>query len=148
DHSFLAQCECAVAVQNAVPALKERADLVTRGDHGPGVAELIDRLVANDLVDLNASLVRHHLVLGVDAEGNEVWVSPFGDNLLIAGPSGGAKPPAATSILERISEHTYQYCILDPEGDYENLPGAVTLGSNRQGPTVDEVLQLLASSRA
>jgi len=38
DHSFLAQCECSVAVQNAVPALKERADLVTQGDHGPGVA--------------------------------------------------------------------------------------------------------------
>jgi len=103
--------------------------------------------VANDLPDLNASLVRHHLVLGADAEGNEIWLSPFGDNLLIAGPSGSGKSTAATSILERIAEHTYQYCILDPEGDYENLKGAVTLGSNRQGPTVDEVMQLLASSR-
>ena len=38
---------------NALPALKERADFVTRGDHGAGVTELIDRLVADDLVSLN-----------------------------------------------------------------------------------------------
>jgi hypothetical protein len=30
--------------------LLERADLVTRGDHGQGVVELIERLLANDLV--------------------------------------------------------------------------------------------------
>ena len=49
DHAFLAACECAVAVANALPALKERADFVTRGDHGAGVEELIDHLVADDL---------------------------------------------------------------------------------------------------
>ena len=42
DHAFLARCECAVAVANALAALKERADLVTAGEHGAGVAELID----------------------------------------------------------------------------------------------------------
>jgi len=45
---------CAVAVANALPALKERATLVTAADHGAGVAELIDRLVANDLSDVPA----------------------------------------------------------------------------------------------
>jgi len=35
-------------------ALKERATLVTAADHGAGVAELIDRLVANDLSDVPA----------------------------------------------------------------------------------------------
>src|SRR5687768_315917 len=43
DHAFLSLCECGVAVQNALPMLKERADLVTNADHGAGVAELIDR---------------------------------------------------------------------------------------------------------
>jgi hydroxymethylpyrimidine pyrophosphatase-like HAD family hydrolase len=52
DHAFLALCECAVAVANALPALAERADLVTRGDHGAGVVELIDRLLADDLADV------------------------------------------------------------------------------------------------
>jgi hydroxymethylpyrimidine pyrophosphatase-like HAD family hydrolase len=147
DHSFLALCECAVAVDNAVPALKERADIVTRLDHGAGVAELIDRMIANDLADLNDGLVRHHLDLGTNLEGHTAKFSPFGDNLLIAGPSGSGKSTAATSILERLAEHAYQFCILDPEGDYENLEGAVTLGGNQQGPTIDEVMQLLATAR-
>src|SRR5207245_1243031 len=42
DLAFLGLCECAVAVANALPAVKERADFVTRADHGAGVAELID----------------------------------------------------------------------------------------------------------
>ena len=42
DHAFLSACECAVAVSNALPASKERADFVTKGDHGNGVIELID----------------------------------------------------------------------------------------------------------
>jgi hydroxymethylpyrimidine pyrophosphatase-like HAD family hydrolase len=49
DHAFLDLCGCAVAVANALPALKERADLVTRADRGAGVAELIDELIASDL---------------------------------------------------------------------------------------------------
>jgi hydroxymethylpyrimidine pyrophosphatase-like HAD family hydrolase len=59
DHAFLSLCGCAVAVANALPALKERADVVTRGDQGAGVAELIGALVANDLSDLEGRLTRH-----------------------------------------------------------------------------------------
>src|SRR5688572_25365379 len=33
DHAFLALCECAVAVENALPALKDKADLVMARDH-------------------------------------------------------------------------------------------------------------------
>jgi HAD superfamily hydrolase (TIGR01484 family) len=49
DHAFLGICECGVAVANALPALKERADFVTRGACGAGVRELIDELLATDL---------------------------------------------------------------------------------------------------
>jgi hydroxymethylpyrimidine pyrophosphatase-like HAD family hydrolase len=49
DHALLALCGFGVAVANAVPALKERAHYVTRGERGAGVAELIDLLVADDL---------------------------------------------------------------------------------------------------
>ncbi len=52
DHAFLAACGCAVAVANALPAVKERAQWVTRGEHTAGVIELIDRLVADDLAGL------------------------------------------------------------------------------------------------
>lgn len=49
DHAFLTLCGCAVAVANALPAVKDRADLVTAGARGAGVAELIDRLLTDDL---------------------------------------------------------------------------------------------------
>jgi hydroxymethylpyrimidine pyrophosphatase-like HAD family hydrolase len=49
DHSFLNVCGLSVAVANALPALKERADLVTQGARGVGVAEVIERLLNDDL---------------------------------------------------------------------------------------------------
>lgn len=53
DHAFLSFCECGVAVANALPMLKERADFVTKGDRGAGVVELIDMLIASDLQELD-----------------------------------------------------------------------------------------------
>jgi hydroxymethylpyrimidine pyrophosphatase-like HAD family hydrolase len=52
DYAFLDACGVAAAVENALPALKERCDVVTATDHGRGVTELIDRLVADDLASL------------------------------------------------------------------------------------------------
>ena len=49
DHAFLRLCECAVAVANALPMLKEQADVVTQSDCGAGVEELIEQLVSTDL---------------------------------------------------------------------------------------------------
>jgi HAD superfamily hydrolase (TIGR01484 family) len=44
DLAMLEACGCGVAVANAHPALRARADLVTRGANGAGVAELIEKL--------------------------------------------------------------------------------------------------------
>lgn len=49
DHALLSFCGFGVAVANALPALKERADMVTTGDHGHGVVELINHLICDDL---------------------------------------------------------------------------------------------------
>ncbi len=49
DHAFLGLCECAVAVANALPALKQKADRVTRAPAGAGVVEVINELLASDL---------------------------------------------------------------------------------------------------
>jgi hydroxymethylpyrimidine pyrophosphatase-like HAD family hydrolase len=46
---FLRRCGLAVAVANALPTVKEIADLVTEGARGAGVSELIDRWLAGDL---------------------------------------------------------------------------------------------------
>ena len=61
DHAFLGVCECAVAVANALPMLKEKADWVSTADHGAGVVEIIDGLVRDDLADLESRLTRIYL---------------------------------------------------------------------------------------
>jgi HAD superfamily hydrolase (TIGR01484 family) len=64
DHAFLGLCECSAAVANALPAVKEKADLVVRGDHGSGVRELINALLAGDLQNTAGRLTRHDILLG------------------------------------------------------------------------------------
>src|SRR2546421_446221 len=61
DVSFLSLCGFSVAVANALPALKEQADYTTRADHGDGVIELIEQLLADDLKALEQRIGRHAL---------------------------------------------------------------------------------------
>lgn len=49
DQVFLRMCGLAVAVDNALPAVKELAHIVTAGARGAGVTELIDRWLADRL---------------------------------------------------------------------------------------------------
>ena len=63
DHAFLESCAVAAAVENALPALKDRCDLVLTRDHGSGVVELIDRLLADDLQSLGPRKPRKDLVV-------------------------------------------------------------------------------------
>ena len=56
DHALIDSAAIGVAVANAVPMLRERADLVTVGDHGKGVIELIERLIENDLAEVEPHL--------------------------------------------------------------------------------------------
>lgn len=48
DHAFLDACGCAVAVANALPALKASADIVTRGERGEGVLEIMQEICARE----------------------------------------------------------------------------------------------------
>lgn len=52
DHAFMRLCGLSVAVANALSAVKEAADLVTTGARGAGVAELIDKMMADDLASV------------------------------------------------------------------------------------------------
>lgn len=141
DHAFLDLCECSVAVANALPIVKKRADIVTRGDHGAGVVELIEEIIANDLRDRAFS--RHRLLLGTCENGEAAYIAAVGGNLLLAGTSGSGKSTLATGLLERLSEQGYQFCVIDPEGDYETFDNAVVLGSSERSPSIGEIIQLL-----
>ncbi len=141
DHALLDLCECGVAVANALPALKERADFVTARDHGAGVMELCQGLIDNDLSAL-APLTHHQLPLGKSSDG-EVSIDPYAASIMICGTSGSGKSTLTTGLLERFSERGYQFLILDPEGDYASLELAVVLGAPARAPLVAEVLDVL-----
>jgi len=49
DAALLGACGLGVAVANALPGLKAQADMVTAGERGVGVAELIGRMIAGTL---------------------------------------------------------------------------------------------------
>jgi hydroxymethylpyrimidine pyrophosphatase-like HAD family hydrolase len=143
DHAFLSISECGVAVQNALQALKDRADVVTDSDHGAGIEELIDQIVKQDLASLNPRLTRHRRTLGHRLDGQAVTVSPYRRPILFAGSSGGGKSTLATALIESVVEQGYQCCIIDPEGDFQELPNTVTLGDAQHAPAAHEVLEVL-----
>jgi hydroxymethylpyrimidine pyrophosphatase-like HAD family hydrolase len=144
DHAFLSICECSAAVSNALPAVKETADIVLTRDHGAGVTELIGEMLADDLAQRAAVLHRHEILLGADERGAEVTLPPYGISALVVGTSGGGKSTVATGLIERLRAKQYSFCVIDPEGDYDVLEGAAVLGSPERAPSVDECMQLLA----
>jgi HAD superfamily hydrolase (TIGR01484 family) len=144
DHAFLSSCECGVAVDNALPMLKKRADLVTAGARGRGVEELVEQLLRDDLAKIGKDLRRHHILVGDGPGGEQVCVEPYGARVLVAGPSGSGKSQTTTALLERLGQSGYQFCLIDPEGDYEGFECTVRLGDPERVPTIDEVLQVLA----
>ncbi len=143
DHAFLSKCECNVVVANALPSLKERADYVTKGDHGAGVEELIEMLLKDDLESLDSKLGRHRLLLGKEEDGRDYTVRAYDSRLLVAGPSGGGKSTTVSALIERLLEHGYQVCVVDPEGDYDDLEQFVTLGGPERVPDPSEILEVL-----
>jgi hydroxymethylpyrimidine pyrophosphatase-like HAD family hydrolase len=48
DYAFLSLCGFSVAVGNAIPSLKERVDLVTSGEAGAGVVEVLQKILASE----------------------------------------------------------------------------------------------------
>lgn len=143
DHSFLASCECSVAVANAIESIKGTVDFVTQGSNGEGVAELAEEIIATDLRRMGGKLKRHLMLIGTRSDGEEVWIGPYGRNILIAGPSGSGKSTLTSGLVERLIEKTYQVCIIDPEGDYSTLQAVVSLGNQQRAPTVNEALSIM-----
>jgi hydroxymethylpyrimidine pyrophosphatase-like HAD family hydrolase len=142
DHAFLSACGCAVAVANALPMVKEDAAIVTKASRGGGVAELIGRLVADDLADIAAGLAHQRVALARRSD-SAIDLHPFSGNLLITGTSGGGKSSIATGLLKRLAEGGFQFCVIDPEGDYAQLEGAVTVGDAKTPPSLREAVELL-----
>jgi hydroxymethylpyrimidine pyrophosphatase-like HAD family hydrolase len=151
DHAFLAMCECAAAVADAVPALRERADIVTDAPGHHGTIEFVERHVLRDLAELAPRLTRHDVQLGEDHAGTPVSVAAHGTHLLVVGPSGSGKTALTVALVEQLVEAGRTACLIDPEGDYRGLAEVqrvLVMGGEgeRALPTQDELAQLLGRS--
>ena len=140
---MFAVVECAVAVHNALKHVKDIADWTTSSPGGEGVCQLIELLIRDDLASLDHLLLRHFLPVGEKSNGEAYEISPAGTNLLISGSSGSGKTTLCAALLEQITAKGYQYCLIDPEGDYNYISGALNIGDSVQIPSIDQALQLL-----
>jgi len=143
DGAMLQAAECAVVVSNALPALKAMADWVTTSAHGEGVIELIDQLIRDDLSQLDGKLTRHNQELGKETEQQPFMISPYRSGILLSGVSGSGKTTFTISMVESLIAKGYQTCLIDPEGDYLQLPGCIILGSGSSLPSIEEIKELL-----
>ena len=145
DLPMLAHCQCSVSVSNALESVKAKSDMVTAADHGAGVEELIGELLRDDLSSRLAADRLRGLLLGKEKTESRqnVLLPSLGASVLVAGPSGSGKSTSITGLLERMASAEYQFCLFDPEGDYEGLEAAINLGNPHYIPLADEVLAVL-----
>jgi len=143
DHALIQAGEFGVAVGNAVPTLRDAADLVTQRQNGAGTVEILSALIADDFAGYAGRLTRHRLLLGSSADGATITMAPVGQNVLLAGTSGSGKSTLAHGLLERLIDRRYQVCVIDPEGDYEAVEKTIGFGDARQSPRVADVLTAL-----
>ena len=141
DHAFLRACACGAAVANALTALKEDADLVLEGDHGRGVVELLEIVGREDARIIPAQ--RYALLVGTARDGRPISLEPARGSVLIAGTSGIGKSTLATALTERIVEKGLEFCVFDPEGDYDELPKSVSIGDAKTPPDSKAAIKLL-----
>lgn len=143
DHSFLRICEVAVAVGNALPAIKERAGLVMRRYNGRGVVEFIDRFLLDDLAGAGDVFARYSIELGSRPSGAPLVLPAYDANVLIVGSSGAGKSTLSGVLVERLTDQGYQVCVVDPEGDHSTLEPLIVVGSTHARPALEEITSAL-----
>lgn len=124
DQSLLTLAEVAVAVGDAVPAIKELADVVAEKPGPAGVLEILERYpLAGQYLDV--SLQREQPIsIGQDETGRDVAVPASrlaGRNLGVFGDSGTGKSWMTGLLAEGMHHEEYQVLLVDPEGDFRGL---------------------------
>src|SRR5258708_28952585 len=78
DHAFLQASGYAVAVANALPAIKDEADLITKAARGAGGAALIEAVIKDDVEAFHSRETHNTIEVGVDAVGMPIVVPAHG----------------------------------------------------------------------
>ena len=139
-HTFLSRVGLSVAVANACEAVKQSAAVVATGECGQGVEELIDQLLKDEYALVTK--VQQGIIIGADSQDIFLKLLPV-DSVLIAGSSGIGKSTLATALTEEMVANGFQFCLFDPEGDYEDLKGAISTGDIKSPPSQEQVVEIL-----
>jgi Helicase HerA, central domain len=107
------------------------------------VAATVRRILDGDLAGNAPRIERQTVEIACDKEGQPVRLHPQCGGMLIAGSSGGGKSTVATALIEKIVGRGFQLCVVDPEGDYADLEGALVMGDAKSPPRLPEIVELL-----
>lgn len=143
DHPFLGTVGLGIAVSNAYETVKKSAGMITKKPCGQGVEEVIDLLLKDEFVLVSKS--KHKITIGLDSEDIPIEIYPT-DRILIAGNSGIGKSTLATALTEKMVDIGFQFCIFDPEGDYEKLENAIGVGDVKAPPSLEQIMELLQNA--
>ena len=145
DHDLLSVCEIGVAVGWGSPALQKSADEVIRGDGPSAVAEYIRR-AANSTRLPPDRIDKSTILLDVTGSSAPLELTIRGRNVLIAGDPRSGKSWATGLFCEHFMLHDYCTCVIDPEGDYEQLealPRVLACGGDDPLPSLPDVARML-----
>jgi hypothetical protein len=149
DHELLSVCEVGAAVAWGSKTLQGVADVVVPGDGPAAVADYLGEVMRSERIA--APTPRRRLLLGRDHTGAVVAVTMRGRDVLIAGDPRSGKSWVAGLLCEQLVMQQYCTCILDPEGDYQELellPGVTVLGGDDHPPSMNELARRLRHADA
>jgi hydroxymethylpyrimidine pyrophosphatase-like HAD family hydrolase len=120
DHDLLAACEIGVAVGWGSPALQRSAHEVIHGDGPADLAPYI-RYICSTMQLPPDRVGRNKIMMGTTDRGAPLVFPIRNQNVLITGDPRSGKSWAAGVFCEQLMLHDYCTCVIDPEGDYEQL---------------------------
>jgi len=144
DLSLLHAAEVGVAVADAVPSLKDHADLVLDLPDGKGVVDLLAGPLLTGRQRLCPS--RRWITIGHHEDGSAATVPGSQASILVTGSSGSGKSYLAGLLCERWIDAGYALLVIDPEGDHLGLarrPGVHLVDASAGLPSPHDLMALL-----
>lgn len=144
DLALFEAVELGIAVSNAVPSLKQHADLVLDTADGEGVAGLLEGPVVRGLYPIRPA--RHRLQIGRFHDGGPATVPGAQANILVCGGSGSGKSHMAGLLIEQWVTVGYSVLVVDAEGDHiglGHLRNTAVLGQGARLPSASEIVSVL-----
>ena len=119
DLSLFGMAEIGAAVANAVPSVRQHADLVLEAEDGAGIACLLTGPYLTGAGRLCP--LRLWIEIGTFDDGTPARIPGSQARILVTGPAGSGKSYLVGLLAERWIMAGYSILVIDPEGDHTEL---------------------------